>query len=45
MKAKTTFLTIIFFMIMSIGSAQKNKQSLQLINGKVGIAKYHNQED
>lgn len=45
MKAKTTFFTVIFFMIVSIGSAQKNKQSLQLISGKVGIAKYHTQEE
>ncbi|MBQ0769265.1 MAG: hypothetical protein KBT58_08230 [Bizionia sp.] len=45
MKAKTTLFTILFFMIVSIGSAQKNKKSLQLINGKVGISKYHSQDE
>ena len=45
MRTKTTLLTIIFFMMLSIGFAQKNKSSMRLISGKVGISKYHNLDE
>ena len=45
MKAKTTLLTLIFFMILSIGFAQSKKKSLKLIDGKVSISKYHTLEE
>ena len=45
MKTKTTFLTIIFFMLLTIGFAQKSKPSMRLITGKVGISKYHNLDE
>ena len=45
MRTKTTLLTIIFFMMLSISFAQKNKSSMRLISGKVGISKYHNLDE
>lgn len=44
MKAKTTLFTVVFFMLVSISFAQKNKPSIKLINGKVSISKYHTLE-
>ncbi|AXO79349.1 hypothetical protein DZC78_02790 [Olleya aquimaris] len=43
MKTKTTLLTVIFFIIVSIGYAQKS--SPRLISGKVSINKYHTLEE
>ncbi|WP_452224470.1 hypothetical protein [Lacinutrix chionoecetis] len=45
MKAKTSLLTVIFFMLISIGFAQKQKDQIKLISGKVSISKYHNLEE
>lgn len=45
MKAKTTLLTVLFFMIISIGFAQKTKKSMKLISGKVSISKYHSLDE
>ena len=45
MKTKTTLLTAIFFMIISIGFAQKKEKSMKLIIGKVSITKYHSLEE
>ncbi|WP_055437212.1 hypothetical protein [Lacinutrix algicola] len=45
MKAKTTLITLIFFMILSISFAQNKKKSLKLINGKVSISKYHSLDE
>lgn len=45
MKTKPTLLSIIFFLIMSIGFAQKKDAPLYIIKGKVNIDKYHSYED
>ena len=45
MKARTTLFTVIFFMIVSIGFAQKKKSPIKLITGKVSISKYHSLDE
>jgi len=44
MKTKPALFSIIFFVMINFGFAQKGS-SLSIINGRVGIAKYHNSED
>lgn len=45
MKTKSTFFSLLFFLIISISFAQKNKASQTIISGKVNISKYHSRED
>ena len=44
MKTKFTFIIAIFFLMTTIGFAQKKKGPVSIISGKVNIAKYHNYE-
>jgi hypothetical protein len=45
MKTKPTLFSIILFLVISTGFAQKKKQSINIINGKVNIDKYHTYEE
>jgi len=46
MKTKTNLLSLIFFLVLCIGFAQKKKKEPKyMIDGKVNITKYHNYED
>lgn len=45
MKTRNILFTAIFFMILSIGYAQKEKAKIKLITGKVSISKYHSLEE
>ncbi len=45
MKTKSTLFTIIFLFIISFGFAQKKKAPLSIIDGKIGISKYHDYEN
>lgn len=45
MKTKLTLFSIIFLLMISLGNAQKKKDSQSIISGKVNISKYHSRED
>ncbi len=45
MKTKSTLFSAIFFMMISIGFAQKKKAPISMISGKVNISKYHNHDE
>lgn len=44
MKTKSTLFSIIFILTISLGFAQKKKDQVPIITGKVSISKYHNYE-
>lgn len=41
MKTKLTLFSVIFFLMISFGFAQKKNASISMIKGKVSISKYH----
>ena len=45
MKTKSTLFCAIFFLMISMGFAQKKNESQSIISGKVNISKYHSRED
>lgn len=45
MKTKPTLFSLIFFLMISFGFAQKKNAPINIIKGKVNIAKYHSHED
>lgn len=45
MKTKSTLFSAIFFLMISIGFAQKKKAAINIINGKVTISKYHSYDE
>ena len=45
MKRKSTLISLIFFLIMSVTFAQKKEAPIAMINGKVHIAKYHSYDE
>lgn len=45
MKTKSTLFSAIFFMMISIGFAQKKKAPISMISGKVNISKYHTHDE
>ena len=45
MKTKITLFGAIFFLVISQGFSQKNKEPQNIISGKVSISKYHNREE
>lgn len=45
MKTKLTLFAAIFFMMISIGFAQKKGSTNHIISGKVNISKYHNSDE
>lgn len=44
MKTKSTLFSIFFILTISLGFAQKKKDQVPIITGKVSISKYHNYE-
>ncbi|MEH6538006.1 MAG: hypothetical protein V7719_16510 [Psychroserpens sp.] len=44
MKTKSTLFIATFFMMISISFAQKKKDPINIITGKVNISKYHNHD-
>ena len=45
MKLKFTLFSTLFFLMISMGFAQKKKAPQTIISGKVNISKYHSRED
>lgn len=45
MKTKSTLFSVLFFLMISISFAQKDKEPESIISGKVNISKYHSRED
>lgn len=45
MNTKTTLFCAIFFLMMTMGYAQKNDDYQSIISGKVNISKYHSREE
>ncbi|MBT8278453.1 MAG: hypothetical protein KJO41_05580 [Bacteroidia bacterium] len=45
MKTKYTLFLLAFFLVMSMGFAQKKKAPINIISGKVNIDKYHSYDD
>ncbi|WP_179334945.1 hypothetical protein [Winogradskyella costae] len=45
MKTKSTLFCALFFLMISMGFAQKKDDSQSIISGKVNISKYHSRED
>ncbi|OUS00126.1 hypothetical protein A9Q86_11845 [Flavobacteriales bacterium 33_180_T64] len=45
MKTKFTLFIVTFFLMVSIGFAQKRKTPVNIISGKVNISKYHSHEE
>lgn len=45
MKLKFTLFSVLFSLMITMGFAQKNKESQSIISGKVNISKYHSRED
>ncbi|WP_405570983.1 hypothetical protein [Winogradskyella sp. Asnod2-B02-A] len=45
MNTKSTLFCALFFLMISMGFAQKKKESPSIISGKVNISKYHSRED
>nr|WP_321235011.1 hypothetical protein [uncultured Psychroserpens sp.] len=45
MKTKSTLLSVIFLLMISIGFAQKKNAPVNIISGKVNISKYHSHDE
>ena len=45
MKTKPTLVAIIFFLMISIGFAQKKNAAVNIVSGKVNISKYHSHDE
>ncbi|WP_178988572.1 hypothetical protein [Winogradskyella schleiferi] len=45
MNTKSTLFCAIFFLMISMGFAQKKNETQSIISGKVNISKYHSRED
>lgn len=45
MKTKPTLFTVIFFLMISLGFAQKKNAPINIISGKVSITKYHSHDE
>lgn len=45
MRTKSTLLILTFFLLASISFAQSKKVSMNIINGKVNISKYHSHDE
>ena len=45
MKTTPTIFTVIFFLMISTGFAQKKNAPITILNGKVSISKYHSHEE
>jgi hypothetical protein len=45
MRTKSTLLILTFFLLATIGFAQNKKESMNIINGKVNISKYHSHDE
>lgn len=45
MKTRPTFFSIVLFLTISLGFAQKKNEPVNIITGKVNIAKYHSYDE
>lgn len=45
MKTKSTLFTLILFLMISMGFAQKKNAPINIISGKVNISKYHSHDE
>lgn len=45
MKTRPTFFSIVLFLTISLGFAQKRNEPVNMITGKVNIAKYHSYDE
>ncbi|MFK7833757.1 MAG: hypothetical protein AB8B52_10805 [Winogradskyella sp.] len=45
MTTKSTLFCVFFFLVISMGFAQKKGETQSIISGKVNISKYHSRED
>ncbi|WP_323788882.1 hypothetical protein [Psychroserpens sp.] len=45
MRTKSTLLILTFFLIATVSFAQKKNESMNIINGKVNISKYHSHDE
>lgn len=45
MKTRPTFFSIVLFLTISLGFAQKRNEPVKIITGKVNIAKYHSYDE
>jgi hypothetical protein len=45
MKTRPTFFSIVLFLTISLGFAQKKNEPVNMITGKVNIAKYHSYDE